>query len=214
MEIGLAIELVLATRQKVPAERALLVGITGIDGSGKGYVTEKLVAPLQERGVRVAAINIDGWLNLPDRRFSQENPAEHFYEHGLRLDEMFEHLVLPLRDRRTLRVEADLADATNVVAYRRHTYEFEDVEVILLEGIFLLKRAYRTHFDLPFWVDCTFETALERALARGQEGLPQDETVRDYQTIYFPAQRIHFARDNPRSAASAVINNDPRLSSV
>jgi uridine kinase len=162
--------------------------------------------------VRTATINIDGWLNLPDRRFSQKNPAEHFYEYGLRLGEMFERLVLPLRDRRTLRIEADLADPTNATAYRRHTYEFEDVDLIVLEGIFLLKRAYRAHYGLCFWVDCTFGTALERALARGQEGLPPDETIRDYQTIYFPSQRFHMTRDWPRAAASAIIPNDPRIS--
>lgn len=45
------------------------------------------------------------------------------------------------------------------------------------------------------WLDCTFETALERALRRGQEGLRLGETIRAYPAIYCPAQRIHFARD-------------------
>jgi uridine kinase len=123
---------------------------------------------------------------------------------------LFARLVLPLRDRRTLRLEAHYAEET-ATAYRKHVYDFADVDVILLEGIFLLKREYRDHFDLSVWLDCTFETALERALSRGQEGLPPAETVRAYETIYFPAQRIHFERDDPRAAASQVIPNDPRL---
>jgi uridine kinase len=52
---------------------------------------------------------------------------------------------------------------------------------------------------------------LERALARGQEGLPPEDTIRAYHTIYFPAQEIHFQRDDPKTAATLVINNDPRL---
>ena len=83
--------------------------------------------------------------------------------------------------------------------------------MIVLEGVYLLKRALRAHYDVAGWIDCTFETALERALARGQEGLPADETIAAYRTIYFPAQEIHFARDEPRAAASAVLVNDPRL---
>lgn len=75
----------------------------------------------------------------------------------------------------------------------------------------LFKRAYRAYFDLAFWVECTFETALERALRRGQEGLPPDETIRAYESIYFPAQRIHFACDNLRGTADFIIINDPRL---
>jgi uridine kinase len=41
--------------------------------------------------------------------------------------------------------------------------------------------------------------------------LPPEETVRAYETIFFPAQRIHLAKDRPREAASVVINNDARL---
>ena len=123
---------------------------------------------------------------------------------------MFQSLVLPLRDRRTHAVEMDFAEET-AISYHRQSYRFEDVDVIVLEGIFLLKRAYRSHFDLSFWVDCTFETALDRALARRQEGLSERDTVTAYHTIYFPAQRIHCERDDPRAAASAILNNDPRL---
>ena len=32
-----------------------------------------------------------------------------------------------------------------------------------------------------------------------------------YGTIYFPAQRIHLARDDHKGAASLVLPNDPRL---
>ncbi|MGH7629919.1 MAG: hypothetical protein ACREOF_11180 [Gemmatimonadales bacterium] len=83
--------------------------------------------------------------------------------------------------------------------------------MVLLEGIFLFKRGLRAHYDLAVWLDCSLETALERALARGQEGLPPDETIRVYETIYFPAQQVHFERDDPRGSADLVLPNDPRL---
>ena len=123
---------------------------------------------------------------------------------------MFQQLVLPLKQNRRHRVVVDFAEETGT-EYRKQAYEFEGVDIIVLEGIYLLKRAHRAHFDLTFWVDCTFEAALERALQRGQEGLPAAETVRAYETIYFPAQRIHFAKDNPRAAADLILKNDPRL---
>ncbi len=61
------------------------------------------------------------------------------------------------------------------------------------------------------WVDCSWETALERSVARAQEGLPPAETVRAYQTIFFPAEEIHFVRDDPRGAADLIVPNDPLL---
>ena len=187
---------------------ALLVAISGIDGAGKGHVASRVAASLEARGVRVASLSVDPWLRLPHERFDPSDPARHFYERALRLDEMFETLVLPLRDRRSIRVEADAAEET-ATAYRRRLWEFEDVEVILLEGIYLFRAPYRRHYDLACWLDCSFETALERAVARGQEGLSPEETVRAYRSIYFPAQEIHFVRDDPRGSADAVLSNDP-----
>src|SRR5438552_4000691 len=194
-------------RRRIPAARGVLVAVSGIDGSGKGYVAGKIVEALRAEGLRVAEINIDGWLNLPHVRFAKENPAEHFYRHAIRFDALFAQLVLPLRDRRSIHVDVDFAEET-ATEYRRHTYNFQETEVIVLEGIYLLKRELRVHYDLSFWIDCSFDTALARALARRQEGLSADETVAAYRTTYFPAQEIHFARDDPKAGATAIVNND------
>src|SRR5206468_11946319 len=68
--------------------------------------------------------------------------------------------------------------------------------------IFLLKHAFQLYYDFSCWIDCSFDTALERAIARGQEGLSPEDTTHAYRTIYFPAQEIHFQRDDPRAAAT------------
>lgn len=204
------VEKIAHTRRCVPVQRSVLVAVTGIDCCGKGHVTMQIVNALRAGGLPSARINIDGWLHLPHVRFSNTNPAEHFYLHAIRFDQMFAELVLPLRDRRSLRIEAEYAEET-ATRYRRHVYEFDDLDVIVLEGIYLLKRDFQSYYDLSFWIECSFDTALERAIARAQEGLPPEGTMAAYKRIYFPAQEIHFARDNPRAAATATINNDPKL---
>jgi len=201
---------ILERRLEVAPERSVLAAITGIDGCGKGHLSERLREVLADAGLRVGVIGIDGWLNLPHKRFSERNPAEHFYLHAIRFKEMFTQFVLPLRDKRSIILEADFAEET-ATSYRKHLYNFENLDIILLEGIYLLKREFQGHYDLSIWIDCTFETALERVVSRGQEGLPPEETIRAYQRIYFPAQEIHFAKDNPRQAATITINNDPHL---
>jgi len=206
-----AVGLIRARRAAVSAQRTVVAAVSGIDGSGKGYITERIVAGLGSGGGRAAVLHLDDWLELPDRRFSTQNPAAHFYERGFRFQEMLDKVVGPLRERRSLRLEADLADATLAPTYRRHVYDFRDVDFLLVEGIFLLKPAFRGSYDFTIWIDCSFATALERALQRNQEGLPPDEIVRDFEAIYFPAQAIHQEKDNPRASADMVIVNDPRL---
>jgi uridine kinase len=205
-QLDLLTSKIVATRTEKPADQAILVGISGIDASGKGFITEKIARRLRESGWRVATINSDDWLNLPEVCMSRRSPGEHFYEHAMRFDKMFDQLIVPLKENRAVSFVADCVDAKG--NRRKHRYEFRKIDIVLLEGIFLFKPAHRRHFDLTAWVDCSFATALKRAITRRQEGLPPAETIRAFSTIYFPAQRIHFARDNPQGAADLIIRND------
>jgi uridine kinase len=213
LDLDAVVAEILAASGRVPAARSALVAITGIDGCGKGYITARIVDALRARGARAVGLNIDGWLNLPAVRFSETDPAEHFYRNALRFDQLFAELVFPLRDHRSVRIEADHAEET-ATAYEKKRYEIDDADVVVLEGIYLLKRAFQDYYDLSIWIDCTFDTALDRAIARGQERLPAAATIAAYRTIYFPAQEIHLTRDGPRAAATVRINNDPRLSAA
>jgi len=198
---------ILEKRFAVPDSRCLLVGVSGIDGCGKGYLAAQLEAHLALHGVIPVVLNVDGWLNLPEKRFDQRAPAENFYKHAVRFDEFFAQLVLPLRDRRSVHLEADFVEET-ASHYRRRTYDFKDVSVVLVEGIFIFKPQYRKYFDLAIWVDCSFPTALARAIDRAQEGLSAANTIAAYQTIYFPAQTIHLSQDHPRETADLILENN------
>ena len=200
-------EAIARKRDAVVPNRAVLVGISGIDASGKGFVTAKLADALRAKLLNVALISADDWLNLPHVSINRDNYAEHFYEHAIRFDEMFERLIVPLKYHREINITADCADA-KATTYRERRYDFRNIDIVLLEGIFLFKRGYRHQFDLSVWIDCSFECALERAIERGQEGLPPTETSEAFETIYFPAQRIHLARDKPREAADCIVTND------
>src|SRR5689334_8105379 len=104
---------VLERRAKIPESRSLLVGVSGIDGCGKGYLARQLQAHLALHGVIPAILNIDGWLNLPEKRFDQSAPATNFYENAIRLEQFFSQLVLPLRDRRSIHLVADFVEETD-----------------------------------------------------------------------------------------------------
>jgi uridine kinase len=115
-----------------------------------------------------------------------------------------------LRNDRSINIVTDFAEET-ARTYRKHSYRFRNVDVILLEGVFLFRRDHRELLDLAIWVDCSFSTALARALTRKQEGLSLPATIRAYETIYFPAQKIHIEKDQPREGADLILANDPYL---
>jgi uridine kinase len=186
--------------------KARLIAISGIDGSGKGYVAARLADRLTDKGHQVAVIAADGWLNLPHVRFGDDEPGAHFYAHAFRFEEMFSCLIDPLVRHGGVRLLADFTEET-ASTYREHLYSFEGVDVVLLEGIFLFKRELQQRYDLRLWIDCSFETALERAIARSQEGLAPSATIAAYERIYFPAEGLHFERDAPRDVADLIYAN-------
>ena len=198
---------ILKRRAAVPVTRSLLVGISGIDGSGKGFLASQLEAHLAMHAITATTLNVDGWLNLPEKRLDRSAPAQNFYENAIRFDDFFAQLVIPLKEQRSVYLVADFTEET-ASSYRKHTYEFKDVSVVLVEGIFLFKPRYRQQFDLAIWVDCSFATALVRAIARGQEGLSPVNTIAAYETFYFPAQRIHLDQDKPRENADLIFENN------
>ena len=205
--IDAVVRKIIERRANIPDARSLLVGVSGIDGCGKGYLAKQLQAHLALYGVIPAILNVDGWLNLPQKRFDQTAPAINFYENAIRFEQFFTQLVLPLRDRRSIHLVADFVEET-ASHYRKQSYDYEDVSVVLVEGIFLFKPQYRKYFDLAIWIDCSFPTALARAIDRKQEGLSAANTIAAYDTIYFPAQKIHLAQDKPRENADLIFEND------
>jgi uridine kinase len=174
---------IIEKRRTRARDGAILVAISGIDASGKGTLASRLAVHLGDRGMRVGSIGVDAWLTPLDGLSLDSDPGEQFYLQAIRFDEVFERIA------------------------RLHR-EDESINVILLEGIFLFKRDLRFRYDLSIWVDCGFETALARALARNQERLSREHLLADYRRIYFPAQELHLRRDNPRDFADIVYLND------
>src|SRR4051794_28669283 len=89
-------EIILEQRPR-RVDRAMLVAISGIDGSGKTTVATPVVEALQATGLNAALIGLDPWHTPPSDRFDERDPAGNFYRRAYRWDELFGRLVEPLR---------------------------------------------------------------------------------------------------------------------
>jgi uridine kinase len=121
---------------------------------------------------------------------------------------MWEDVVLPLRETRRVHRSIDACDATNAERYIPLRFDYEGIDVLLLEGIFLFKKQYQDRFDLKVWIDCSIHTAMHRAIQRNQEKMAESEIRWDYEVIYYSAQRLHFEKDKPQDCADVTIRND------
>ncbi len=193
------------------SERLFTVAVSGIDASGKGYVSKRLQEHLELKGLVVANINIDPWQNPIGTRLSQVNPAINVYEKIFRWQEFFDQLIFPLQQNKSIYLETTCI-RTDADIYYPLLYDYPAPDVLLMEGILLFKKAYIPFYDLRIWIDCSFETGLQRAISRNSEKLPREKLIDDYQTFYYAAQRLHFEWDDPRQAADIIFHNDGPLS--
>lgn len=188
-------------------EYLFTVAISGIDASGKGYVSKCLEEGLADKGYRVANINIDPWQTPLAVRLQKETPAENIYENIFRWDDFFEQLIFPLQKNKSIYLETK-GIRSDADIYYPMVYDYTNIDILLIDGILLLKRKYLSLYDLKIWIDCSFEKGLERAIKRNVEKLEELKLIHDYHTFYYAAQRYHIEKDDPKGNAGIIYLND------
>jgi uridine kinase len=96
--------------EKYDQQRLFTVAVSGIDASGKGYVTKMMQQELETRNYNVATINIDPWHNPISARLKKENAAENFYLNSFRWKEFFNDLIVPLQREKSIELETTKID--------------------------------------------------------------------------------------------------------
>ncbi|WP_413700835.1 uridine kinase [Psychromonas sp. KJ10-10] len=141
------------------SSKAQIIAISGIEGGGKRSLTEKVAQALRLEGISVAIVHADDWEAPEKVRFNVMNSPEEYYLNAYRLDEMVEQLILPLKLFGSVKTFVQLDDVLNP---RRVDYNFENIEIILIEGVYLLQSAYLELYDYSIWVKSDFDATFER----------------------------------------------------
>lgn len=190
------------------ANSAFTIAISGIDAAGKGHISKLLYEELSKHGFNVALINTDPWQNPISIRLQKENAAQNVYDHIFRWNEFFEQLIFPLQQNKSIYLETT-GIHSHADIYYPLVYDHKDIDILIIEGILLFKRQYLHYYDYKIWINCSFETGLQRALARNAEKLNTEQLIHDYHTYYYAAQRLHLEKDEPKRSTDLIFDNDP-----
>jgi len=189
------------------SSKVFTVAISGIDASGKGHIGKLLQKKIECNGLNVANINIDPWQHQLAMRLQKENAAQNVYNNIFRWNDFFEQLIFPLQKNKSIYLET-LGIHTHSDEYYHLIYDFKNIDILLIEGIFLFKKKYLSYYDYKIWIECSFEKGLQRAMRRNAEKLDEESLIHDYHTFYYPAQLLHFEKDNPRESVNIVFDNN------
>lgn len=188
--------------------KALIVAISGIEGGGKRELAAKTAELLRVHGVRVALLHGADWESQKDIRFNVMNSPEEYYLNAYRYDDMFEELILPLKLFSSLKKEITLDD---VMSPRTIEYDFTDIDIIIIEGVYLLQEAYIDFYDYTCWMENDFDSAYSNLTSRVIVEESQESLVNIFELLIKPAAQYHIYTDDPQGNADSVfIGEDTR----
>ncbi|MGB5445898.1 MAG: uridine kinase [Psychromonas sp.] len=186
---------------KNESTKAQIFAISGIEGGGKRALSEKVAEALTREGAHVAVVHTDDWEAAKSIRFNVMNSPEEYYLNAYRFDEMFEELILPLKLFGSIKTSVTLDDVMNP---RTVEYDFDNVDIIIIEGVYLLQEAYLNLYDYTCWVVSDYDAAFERLVSQNDVEQSQQALVNLFENLIKPAEQYHINADHPQINAKSI----------
>jgi len=187
--------------------RRRLLGVDGVDGSGKSFLAERLGATLGQVGLPTVLLRVDDFRRPIDWRQAGRSEAEVYYD---------DYYDLALLDACASRFLAG-ADAVEIPAFdsrvERHvgtrTVEFGAASVAVVEGVFALRsQAVRANAAVVY-LRTTLPEARRRILVRDTaRGRTAEDVMHRIAARYFPAHERYVRECDPVGSAAALIDHE------
>ncbi len=181
------------------------IAIDGVDGAGKTTLADELVEPIIALGRTVIRSSIDGFHNPRAVRYQlgRESP-EGFYHDSFNYSSLTKLLLQPLGPSGSRRFRRATFNYRMDAAVEMETETAEVDEILLFDGIFLLRPELKNYWDITIFLEVPFEVTFSRMAVR--DGCSPDIAARENRR-YVEGQRLYLESCDPKGTADIVINN-------
>jgi phosphoglycolate phosphatase-like HAD superfamily hydrolase/uridine kinase len=186
--------------------RAFVVGISGIDLSGKTEFTRCLAEYLPPNNYKVMFIHLDDFHNPRAYRNSGPDPVENYLQRNFNLESIIRDLLVPLRQSKDETVSLTLLNLFSDRYEVQKQYSFDRETIVLFEGVFLFRKELSPYLDYKIYLDIPWEESRRRAMSRDIP-LYGEDILRRYAEKYWPAQEKHLTEYPPSQIADLFIDN-------
>ena len=188
----------------------ILVGIDGVDASGKTTLANKLADRLEESNRQIIRASIDGFHNPEAIRYrkGRDSPNGYYqdsFNHHLIIDKLLKPLSSGDLKYKEVVFDYRIDDEVNVPSKKA-----DKDAILIMDGIFLFRPELLNYWDIKIFLDVSFDVTLQRAIkrAKDQETLDSEQDIVDiYNRRYIPGQRLYFQEATPQEKADILIDN-------
>ncbi|WP_150461196.1 nucleoside/nucleotide kinase family protein [Nesterenkonia ebinurensis] len=185
-------------------ERATLVAVDGVDGSGKTSFAARLSEAYEGEGQRAHLVHEDDFLNPRAVRYrlGRDSPAGFFLD-SYDLPALRQKVLDPLR-RGGRSIVAQHFDHTTDSPIHTDPTGIEPGDVVIVEGMFLHRDELTEYWDFSVFLDVPFTISVGR-MAQRDGTSPDPEDVSNHR--YIEGQKIYLSRCRPQDRATTVVDN-------
>lgn len=186
-------------------QSTLLIAIDGPGGAGKSTIARAIAA----HSADVAIVQMDDFFFPMADRASTKGVLE-TVGGDVDWERVRDQVIHPLVRNETAR-------------YQRYDWGTNGLEewheivpggVVIIEGVYSLRRELRDCYDFRIWVDCPKEVYLARGLARSMSELPDrpiEEARVDWETIWIPAEEKYAREHLPKDSAELIVDTSGQV---
>jgi uridine kinase len=191
--------------------RPMVLGINGVDGSGKTTLAGAVADDLAARELPVCVISVDDF-HYPRNVRARRGPLspEGFRYDAINLAALADKALSPIAQAGAFPVSIATAvwsiDADAPVERRAN---ISADTMVVVEGVFLFDYPVLPLLDLKVYVRADFETTPRRVQSRDCHIFGSaDAVVQRYRTKYIPGQQLYLQEVQPEQLADIVVDNN------
>ncbi len=202
------------TQKLILDKKCRIIGINGVDTSGKTRFTELYSNYLDAIKVNNQILHMDDFHHPAAIRYRGKNEVEAYYQNAFNYEQVMEEILLPFHkdgvlDREVVCLELD---TDRYEAHRK--FRLDETAVLLIEGVLLFREPILPYLEGKIYLHIPFEEVIRRASLRDVPRYGED-FLQKYHNKYIPVQRHYLKEHNPMEISDIVIDNtdydNPRL---
>lgn len=184
-------------------EKPVIIGINGVDTSGKTIFAEGLQHYLECKGYHTQLICIDDFHNPREVR-SKDNSPQGYINHTFNLPKIAE--LLETIKGGNIDIQLDLLDLDTDIYTNKKRFIVDKNTIVIIEGVLLYRSPIDQFFSYRIFLEIGFDEVIHRATMRD---VPKygEEFLQRYRERYIPAQQMYLEKYSPKFHCNMVIDN-------
>lgn len=184
-----------------------VVGINGVDTSGKTVFADGLVKYLRSLGKDAALIHIDDFHNPLAVRRNGATEIDAYYDNAFNYDQFVDELLSPLKETGTVKKDVICLDLDTDTYSKAIHYDIKLETVVIIEGVLLFRPPLLEYLDVKVFLDVSFDEVLRRAKERD---VPRygEAFLQKYIDKYIPIQQQYLGEYKPERVCNVLVDNN------